>query len=419
VSGPQTVTLQAVPLGGTVSVAVQVNAESGFQVGSATQGNIENVLDLSIDVTIKEAVVPLTASTVYSHKEVIALDANGDHVWNPTTTPPMQEAPVCTPDSGRLCQLTGITVNTTAGAVGQTFESANAAVVDCVSGSPGQVHQFSNLSDSATPESGFFFSGCGFSEPPRVVYSLLDQPDYNFYLDTTTTGAGFRGVIRQVRLGQSNSPGFDDPSSNKAWGKLLFDSDALLLHPAGKIISVNSNASKIEVLALTSAAVPDVDAPISQPYGGRGLREGLMDGPVLAALGVDGTVLVLESQNARIQAFDLNANPARKFGTATAEYFVPLKQQPVTEYLDFAVEFSGYMYVLSRNDASGTPVFTLDIYDPQGSWLTATVGFDANRMAVSYFRDVYTQNFQVLRLPNGNLPDRTEPSISHWIPSTP
>jgi hypothetical protein len=40
-------------------------------------------------------------------------------------------------------------------------------------------------------------------------------------------------------------------------------------------------------------------------------------------------------------------------------------------------------------------------------------------MAVSYFRDVYTQNFQVLRLPNGDLPDRTEPSISHWIPSTP
>ena len=422
VTGPQTVTFQAVPLGGKVTASVQVNAPSGFQVGSATVGNVDNVLDLAITVTIKEAVVPLTASSVYTHKEVIALAADGSHVWNPTTTPPAQEAPGCTPSSGQLCQLTGITVNTTAGAVGQTFESANAAVTDCVSGSPGQLHQFSNISTSATPESEYFFSGCGFSQPPRLVYSLINQPDYNFYLDTTTTGQDFKGgVIRQVRLDQSSNPGFDGPSSNKAWGKLLLQSNAMLLHPAGKIISINTNASKFEVLTLTSQAVPDADAPIGQPYGGRGAREGLMNGPVLAALGVDGTVLVLEGQAGgnRIQAFDLNANPARKFGTAQVEYFFPLKDQAVTEYLDFAVEFSGYMYVLSRNDASGTPVYTLDIYDPQGSWLAATVGFDAERMAVSYFRDVYTQNFQVLRLPDGDLPERTEPAISHWIPSTP
>jgi hypothetical protein len=25
----------------------------------------------------------------------------------------------------------------------------------------------------------------------------------------------------------------------------------------------------------------------------------------------------------------------------------------------------------------------------------------------------------VLKLPDGSLPERTEPSVSHWIPSTP
>jgi hypothetical protein len=74
------------------------------------------------------------------------------------------------------------------------------------------------------------------------------------------------------------------------------------------------------------------------------------------------------------------------------------------------------MYVLWV-DPSG--VFTLDIYDPQGAWLTSTTGLNAQSMAVNYWRDVYTQNLQVLEFPNGDLPARTEPSISHWIPSTP
>lgn len=420
----QTASFLAVPLGGQVTASVQVYSDTGYQVAQASAGPFPNdepnpgepkVLNL----TLTQNLVPLTASTVYSHKEVIALDADGSHVWKVTTTPPTQEPSGCTPASGQLCQLTGITVNTTAGAVAQSFESANDAVVSCSSGAGGQLHQFTNVSVGASPQTGFFSSGCGFTTPPRLAYDVVNNPDFNFYLDTQTTGAGFLGgVIRQVRLGSTN-PGYDGPESNLAWGKLQFPSDAFLLHPGGKIVSVNSTHSKIEVVNLQKAAVPDDQAPISQTYGGRGLRQGLMDGPALAALAPDGTVLVLESYNARIQAFDLNANPSQRFGIAKADYFFPLKEQPVTQYLEFAVEFEGYMYVLSVDALSGTPVYTLDIYDPLGNWLTSTPGFEATRMTVSYFRDLYTQNFQVLLFPNDDLPDRTEPSISHWIPSTP
>ena len=364
--------------------------------------------------------MPLTSSTVYSHEEVIELDSSGNHIWNSTTTPPVQEAAGCTPSSGQLCELTGITVNTTAGAVAQSFESANDAVVDCTSGGGGQTHQFTNVSVTADPESGFFFSGCGFDAPPRLAYDAVNNPDNNFYLDTSTTGTDFLGgVIRQIRLDGSSDPGFDDPSSNKAWGKLQLASDAFLLHPAGNIVSVNSTHSKIEVVSLPDQAVSDDLAPVSQTHGGRGLREGLMNGPVLAALAPDGTILILESNNARIQAFDTNGNPAQKFGTAKANYFFPLKVQPVTEYLDFAVEFEGYMYVLFLDLSSGSPVYTLDIYDPLGNFLASTPDFEATRMTVNYWRDLYTQNFQVLKLPGGSLPARTEPSVSHWIPSTP
>jgi hypothetical protein len=303
----QTATFLAVPLGGQVTASVQVYSDTGYQVAQVSAGPFANDdptpgEPLELNLTLTENLVPLTASTVYSHKEVIVLDADGNHVWEATSIPPTQEPSGCTPASGQLCQLTGITVNTTAGAMAQSFESANYAVVSCSSSTGGQLHQFTNLSVGASSESGFFSSGCGFTKPPRLAYDVVNNPDFNFYLDTQTTGPDFLGgVIRQVRLGSTN-PGYDGPGSNLAWGKLQFPSDAFLLHPGGKIISVNSTHSKIEVVSLQGAAVPDDQAPISQAYGGRGLREGLMDGPVLAALAPDGTVLVLESYNARIQA---------------------------------------------------------------------------------------------------------------------
>ena len=418
----QTASFAGVPLGGKVTASVQVYSDTGFQVAKATAGPFDNLDStagdpLELDLQLTELMVPLTASTLYSHKEVIALDDVGNHVWEASDIPPIQEPLVCTPANGALCALSGITVNTTAGAVGQSFQSANDQVGDCTIGPPGgQSDQFSNVSVTADPQDGYFFSGCGFDAPPRVVYDLINDSDFNFYLDTSTTPTGFKGgVIRQIRLSEGNQ-GFDAPDSNRAWGKLHFPSDALLLHPGRKIVSINATHSKIEVIDLPDAAVPDADAPASHTYGGKGLREGLMDAPSLAALAPDGSVLVLETGNQRIQAFDLNANPAQRFGVAKTDYFFELRDADVASYLDFAVEFEGYMYVLWK-DISG--VKTLDIYDPEGNYLASTPDFVAETMAVNYWRDIYTQNAQALRLPDGSLPARTEPAISHWVPSTP
>jgi hypothetical protein len=411
-----------VPLGGKVTASVHVSSSTGFEVGVASSvGPFDNIdpkdgSRLNLALTITERVVPITSTTVYSHKEVIALDSSGNHVWNPTTTPPVQEPPGCNPAQGELCELTGITINTTAAAVGQSFQSFNEAVGNVNGAGPSQLHQFSNISITQDPQSNYFATDKGFSLAPRIAYDLLSRPDFNFYLDTTTSGPGFEGgIIRQIRLDGANS-GFDLPSSDKTWGKLLFQSDAFLLHPAGQIISINTSIGKVELVRLPDAAVPDAMAPNSQVFGGKGLREGLMDGPTLAALGADGTLLILETINKRVQAFDLNLNPAQKFGIAKTEYFFPLREQAVSRYLDFSVEYAGYLYVLW---VDATNQFTLDIYDPQGTWLTSTVGLDAQTLTVNYWRDVFTQNLQVLRLPDGSLPDRTEPSISHWIPSTP
>jgi hypothetical protein len=417
---PQTVTLESVPLGGKVTFSVGVYSDTDYLVGTANLGPEPNdELDssgepLAFDITFTELLVPLDASTVYSHEEVIELDADGNHVWVTTTTPPVQQPEGCSPSNGQLCSLGGITVNTSAGAVGQNFQSFNDDVPTCTNPTSfSNGHQFSNISTTRNPESGFFFSGCTFSTSARLVYDLLNRKDNNFYLDTTSRGPGYQGVIRQVRLDKDNNPGFDGPTSNLAWGKLQHPSDSLLLHPGGKIISIANTKNKFEVIELPAAAMSDADAPFSHTYSAKGLRPGLMDGPVLAALDPDGTILVVEAGNKRIQAFDLNGNAAPIFPNGA--YFVPLKEQSVSQYLDFTVEFKGYMFVLSIVSS----VYTLDIYQPTGEWLAATTGFNAQKIAVNYWRDIFAQNSQVLTLPGGALPARTEPSISHWLPSTP
>jgi hypothetical protein len=413
----QHLTFAKVPYGGMVTVNVGFYSDNKWLAGNGSVGPVENVSDdgpLSLEITITENLVPLESDTKYSHKEIIVLDAQGNHQWEASTKPPAIETVqgACESADGQLCSLAGITVSTINAAVGYAWQSYNSLVRNCVNPAvASQQHTFANISVTQNPQSEYLFSGCGFSGTARIAYDLLGKKDWNFYLDPTSN----KNLIRQVRL-SGGTADFDGPMSNKAWGKFQFASDAMLLHPAGRVISINSSSDKIEVLELGDGPVADADAPASQVYSGTGIREGLLDGPTLAALTPDGTILVLETKNNRIQAFDLGANPVPMF--MEDAYYVPLHDQPAG-YLDLAVEYTGYMYVLSYTGTAGSLVFRLDIYTPEGDFLARTTGFEAGKLAVNYWRDLFALNYQVLKLPSGALPGRTEPSVSHWIPSTP
>ncbi len=416
VTDPIMVTFEGVPFGGRVSISVGFYSDTDWLAGQGSVGPVDNVSSngpLMLAITITENLVPMESDTVYSHKEIIELDAQGNHQWVASDSPPEVTTVQgeCESADGQLCSLTGITVSTVSAAVGYAWESYNSQVSGCATGGPSQLYQFANLSVTSDPQSGYLYAGCGFRGATRIVYDLLGKSDFNFYLDPTDQ----KNLIRQIRLTGDN-PEFDGPDSNKAWGQLQFESDAMLLHPAGRIISIHSASNKIEVIELPAAAVADDEAPLSQAYSGKGIREGLMNGPTLAALAPDGSILILETANNRIQAFDLGANPVPLFREGA--YTVPLVDQ-ATGYLDLSVENAGYMYVLSYTGQTGSLEFRLDIYTPDGDHLARTTGFAAAKLAVNYWRDIFALNYQVLRLPNGSLPASTEPSVSHWIPSTP
>jgi hypothetical protein len=58
--------------------------------------------------------------------------------------------------------------------------------------------------------------------------------------------------------------------------------------------------------------------------------------------------------------------------------------------------------------------YRLDIYAPDGSFLTQVVGLAAARLQVDLWRNLFTLNYEIVQGTG-----RTEPSVAQWIPSTP
>jgi hypothetical protein len=199
------------------------------------------------------------------------------------------------------------------------------------------------------------------------------------------------------------------------------------LHPSGAIVSVNGSSSRIETVKIPGQATTDSEAMtnlIASVHGGLGSRPGLMNNPTVATITSEGVLLVLETGNNRIHAMDISGNPVRYFSQQLDQYFLYFSATGGSDtiYLDLAVDFSGLVYVLSSNVSGNSQVYRLDIYghDQSGTNpITTTMNMNAAKLAVDYFRNVYTLNYELLKNADGTLRSVTEPSISQWIATTP
>jgi len=403
-----------VPYGGSVSIAVGFYSPTGWLAGYATLDYGDNTKDYFV-MTIVQNQVPLTSATYYSHKEKTSLDSQGRHIWVPSVLPPTP-TPIgqCNQTQGQLCQILDIADSNTFASVGYAWKAYGQAYQAC-SGGAGQMYFFANISTTELPEDSYTLS-CGQRSPVKITYDLMgnSRTQRNFYIDVDGGN-----VIRQIRLALRKKPEFDGPASNRAWGRLNFSSDAMLLHPNGKIVSINATLSKIEVLTLPQEPTTDDQASFAAVYGGQGIREGLLDGPLCAALTPKGEILILETANNRIQAFDTGGNPMKIFNNGRS-YFAPLKYSAKEyQYLDMATEYTGYIYLLCYRLDVADYRFYLDIYAPDGTFVSRTSNFSGMKIVVSYWRDVFSANMEALKMTNQSLPAVTEPSISRWIPSTP
>jgi hypothetical protein len=398
--------------------------QNDWCAGLGTTGLVSNLVNQAPDLAITEVKTPILSTTKYLHvRKTILLDAQGNHAWKTTPTAPPYTPPPGgqTPGLGGFNSITvrqGTSKPPQPGYVGYAWNAFSSGVNGCANNAPGLFDQMANVNTDPgnagkNAQNGYVNSAglCGFNSGVRVGYNLLTHNAVNIYLDTTTL------TIRPVPL---DPPSFKGPSSNQSFGTLNFDSDRCLLHPAGHIVSISNAKSLIEVLKLPRAAVGDADAKnfyVARTVSGAGTRVGLITSPVAAAISPDGVILVLEAGNNRIQAFDLGGNPVPFFKGQTSPHFFALEATDGSTYLDLAVEFTGYLYVLSKDTNNN---HRLDIYHPTQSGtqpISTTPGVNAAKIAVDFWREAYTLNYEVLQLPGGGIPGFTEPSISQWLPT--
>ena len=423
-----------IPRGGKVNISIGFYArasttppgQNDWCAGYATTGLIDNTIDTAPPLAITETKIPIQPSTQYVHTRKTALDPVGNHVWTPTATPPPYLPPPNgqTPSLGALNAITvrqGTSNPPQQGYVGYAWRAFSTGVDGCGGPAPGQFDQMANLntddgSGGANAQNGYVNSAglCGFPNGVRIGYNLLTHEALNLYLDTDAL------MIRQVNL---DPPGFAGPGSNRSFGMLNMESTRCLLHPAGHVVSVSMAFHKLEVLQIPAGPVSDADARqffLARTLSGPGTLAGLMMSPTAMAIAPDGAILVLEQGNNRIQAFDLGGNPVEFFRQQPDPHFFELDATQGVTYLDVAVEFTGYLYVLST-DASNA--HRLDIYHPtQASTapICTTHGVNAAKLAVDFWRSAYMLNYEVLQLPDGGgIPPFTEPSVSLWLPTPP
>ena len=338
---------------------------------------------------------------------------NGQHVWLQTSAPTATQADLAQGQDDALNSLGGITISQRTGMAGYAYQAGGQGVTFCDETESGIMHIFQNVVLAQNPDRALKQLPCGFRQPAGIVYDKLGPVSgrgLNFFVQPTAQGF----LVQSITLDDTTPVDLNNPLS---WGRFTQALDAFAVVPTGYVVGVDRQNHNMEILELPAMPVNANDDPADVPYAvmkmGSGKRPGLLDTPVAVTV-IDAAILILEQGNRRIQAVDVSGNPVLRFQNGTTS-LVELERGLRVVYLDLGVEGKGYMYVLSFvNDGMDAADYRLDIYDPQGNFLTRTTGVAAARMAVDTFRNVYTLNYETI----ANAPS-VEPSLSQWEPSTP
>jgi hypothetical protein len=427
--GPIVHTFSGLPAGGNITVLACFYSAYGWLAGQGTAGPLPAQPNQGSTLVvpafnIKENLVPLSATTTYTLKQKLAFGSSG-RAW---LAPPDVSPPTATVSDldgsnvgNNLEQLGQLTVNEER-ALGYVWQASgqNVPLTGTDGQYSGQEWTFQALVEAAEPQNGLKFSGYGYTDQPCLAFpppTMANPLADGFLLEPDMSGAAMllRAVSLQPGQGMIASPG-------QCFGRFTSPQDDLAIHPAGYAVALNTATCKLQVVRLT-ALNADAGAPGAAILAGEGTRPGLLSNPVAVACALD-RIVVLQAgtpdyyPQGSVCAFDVKGNPVNCFASGAWLTGLHPESPANVVVVDLSVESKGYLYVLKYLEPVSGQVlasdYRLDIYNPDGSFLTQVAGLAAARLQVDLWRNLFTLNYEILQ---GS--GRTEPSVAEWIPSTP
>ncbi|MGZ8803141.1 MAG: hypothetical protein ACXWZL_11160, partial [Mycobacterium sp.] len=430
--GAIAVTFAGLPAGGNIIVSAFLYSATDWIAGQGKSASIpaQPTQGSTLVVpafAIKENLVPLSAATTYTLKEKLAFGSAG-RVW---LAPPAISAPTATVSDlngsnvgNNLEMLAQLTLNEPKSALGYLWEASGQGVPLVNTGNQpysGQMFTYQALSDAANPESGLKFSGSGYIAQPCLAFpppTMANPPADGCLLEPDPSDPSGSMLLRAVSL-QPDQPMIVSPG--QSFGRFTGLQDDLVLHPAGYAVALYGPTCKLQVLRLTALAA-DANAPVATILAGQGTRPGLLSNPVAVSCSLDRIVVLQQTSpdypQGCVCALDVKGNPVNCFAGSTWLAGLHPESTANVVVVDVSIESKGYLYILKYvTTASGQVLssdYRLDIYNPDGTFLTQVAGLSAARLQVDLWRNIFTLNYEILQ---GS--GRTEPSVAQWIPSTP
>ncbi|MBD1228223.1 hypothetical protein [Xenorhabdus griffiniae] len=373
--------------GGTLKIKANVYSATGWLAGSYTSDLLNAQPDdpnegiMRVSGNIKEMLVPLTQVTQYEYWEQLSYDSGKkEYQWIEGSVPlETQSSTNCSNVGNNICKLVNMTILNSDYQVGYCYQASGQDIPLEDPLSPpnsGQMYVLQNISTLSNDSLNerLKLSAVGFKVQPLISYNSFGEgPDektitpYNFIIDSRFGEYHLRRV--DLRDGSHNFGLTDNPLS---WGTFTIPHlDAMVVHPSGYVIAVSWQYSKMQILALGDQGYPDAQAPAAQIVSGEGVRQGLTHGPIALTVTPDGRILLLETINTRIQAFDTKGNPFPSFAGATlfqlttADYRATLDAQEFSPALQQAFREQGLTFLFSNSDPNFIRSLNAGVLDEQ------------------------------------------------------
>lgn len=310
---PLRVTFSEIPAGGRCQVSANLYSKEDWLCGvwksdwMAALPNTES--GIRLDGSIEEQLIPLTADTQYDLVYNKTYE-NGVYCWREKHEIPKDTIDVLDEGGYRdgLCRLLNLSLNEAKQWMGFTYRASGSGLPDFVDGGrAGNACLAQGMSKIGDGKVRSSLCEKGFKQDVLFALDKYGEGEDNYLLEPMQNTF----ELRKIDLSKDD---FDlRHSREKSCGTFHLKSiDALAVHPDRKVIAASWKENVVEVLDLKAHGKKGKGAD-GITMCGQGSRQGLLHGPTAMTVTADGRILVLESTNRRIQAFDSSMNPVPCF----------------------------------------------------------------------------------------------------------